>query len=145
MVSDSKTEPIPPAIRFLPADRYLICQNCGITFVRTGWEQKQDPAEPEHCSGCRHVLALTQRRRGAVKWYDKRKGFGFITASDGSEVFVHRQALGQVRSLRRGDVVAFRIEQGEAGAQATEVERLQRTKRRGDRRVAQSTTNRQDA
>lgn len=117
--------PLPPDLQLSP-DRFLVCQNCGITFVWTGWERRQAGAEPQHCPGCRHVLAMTQRQRGTVKWYDRRKGFGFITASDGSEVFVHRRALGRLRSLRRGDVVAFRLEQTESGIQASGVERLSR-------------------
>jgi len=117
----------------LAPDRYLACQNCGITFVWTGWEQRQAAGEPAHCPGCRHVLALTSRQRGAVRWYDRRKGFGFITASDGSEVFVHRRALGRLRSLRRGDVLAFRVEQGEIGPQAVQVERLSRASKRQQR------------
>lgn len=133
MVSDSPTKSLSPLIHLLPSDRYLICQNCGITFVQTGWEQQRYPAEPEHCPGCRHILAFTSRQRGAVKWYDKRKGFGFITGSDGSEVFVHRRALGRLRSLRRGDVVAFRAEQSEAGVQATAVERLSRSRKKPPR------------
>ncbi len=114
----------------LAPDRYLTCQNCGVTFVWTGWEQRRAAGEPAHCPGCRHVLALTQRQRGTVRWYDRRKGFGFITASDGSEVFVHRRALGHLRSLRRGDVLAFRVEQGKIGPQAVQVERLSRPKKR---------------
>jgi len=117
----------------LAPDRFLTCQNCGITFVWTGWEQQQNPAEPDHCPGCRRVLALTSRQRGTVRWYDRRKGFGFITASDGSEVFVHRRALGRLRSLRRGDVLAFRVEQGEIGPQAVQVERLSRPKKKHQR------------
>ncbi len=111
-------------------DRFIVCQNCGLTFVWTGWEQTSGKGRPEHCPGCHHVLALTRRQRGTVKWYNARKGFGFITAADGSELFVHRRALGRLKSLRRGDVVAFRVEQGQVGPQAVAVERLSAGKRR---------------
>lgn len=109
---------------FLPADRTLACQHCGVRFVWTGWEQAQDGSEPAHCPGCRHLLALTLRQRGTVKWYDRRKGFGFITAADGSEVFVRRRALAQGSGLRRGQLVAFKVEPAAQGPQAVEVEAL---------------------
>ncbi|MCO6453363.1 MAG: cold shock domain-containing protein [Caldilineales bacterium] len=108
----------------LKPDRYLECGRCGITFAWTGWEQKETSGEPVLCPGCRHLLALTRRKRGVVKWYDRRKGFGFITAIDGSEVYFNRRSLGKVRSVRRGQLVAFHTETTEQGMQAAEVERL---------------------
>ncbi len=107
-----------------PPDRYLTCQNCAITFVWTGWEQQTAEQAPHLCPGCRHLLTLTRRLRGTVKWYDRRKGFGFITASDGSEVFVHRSNLVGVHVLRRGQVVAFRREAAENGPLAVDIELL---------------------
>lgn len=106
----------------LPPDRHLTCQHCGVHFIWTGWEQQQDGAEPAHCPGCRHLLALARRQRGTVKWYDRRKGFGFITAADGSEVFVRRRALARGAGLRRGQLVAFQLEAAAQGPQAIEVE-----------------------
>lgn len=107
-------------------DRFLVCEACGIRFVWTGQEQAQGE-QPQRCPGCRHLHRLTQRLRGAVKWYDARKGFGFITAADGAEYFVHRSALGQRRVLRRGQVVAFRLGGDEGtGPQAVELEVLPR-------------------
>ncbi|MBX7235284.1 MAG: cold shock domain-containing protein [Caldilineales bacterium] len=108
----------------LPPDRTLPCHHCGVRFIWTGWEQRLDGAEPAHCPGCRHLLALTRRQRGAVKWYDRRKGIGFITAADGSEVFVRRRALIYGAALRRGQLVAFRVEPAPQGPQAVEVEAL---------------------
>ena len=119
-VADIETTPI----LALPPDRFLACDTCSVTFVWTGWQQRQQAEPPVYCPGCRALRQLTRRTRGAVKWYDARKGIGFLTAADGSEVFVHRRALGNARSLRRGQVVAFRVEEGRAGPQAAEVERL---------------------
>ncbi len=125
-MQNDPTADLPPAgfgeILFLPSDRTLQCQHCGVRFIWTGWEQRQDEAAPAHCPGCRHLLALTRRQRGTVKWYDRRKGIGFITAADGSEVFVRRRALGQGSGLRRGQLVAFRVETAAQGPQAVEVE-----------------------
>lgn len=108
----------------LPSDRTLSCQHCGVRFIWTGWEQQGDEAEPGHCPGCRHLLALAQQQRGTVKWYDRRKGFGFITAADGNEVFVRRRALAHGSALRRGQLVAFKVEPAPQGPQAVEVEPL---------------------
>jgi len=114
----------PPLALTPPPDLFLACTHCGISFVWTGWEQ-QEEAAPALCPGCRHLHALTRRLRGAVKWYDARKGFGFITAADGAEYFVHRSALGSRRALRRGQVVAFRLGEGESGGpQVIDLEQL---------------------
>jgi len=60
-----------------------------------------------------------------VKWYDRRKGWGFITQTNGEEIFVHRSGLAEgVGSLRDGELVEFSIEQTPKGPQAVDVQRL---------------------
>ncbi len=48
---------------------------------------------------------------GAVKWFSEKKGYGFITAEDGIDVFVHCSAVKRdgFRSLNEGDQVEFEI------------------------------------
>ncbi len=104
----------------LPPDRILSCQHCGIQFVWTGWEQRHDDHSPQFCCGCRHLLAMTPRW-GVVKWYDRRKGFGFITMPDGTDVYVRRHDVRGVRRLSRGQVVSFRLKQGKNGPRAIKV------------------------
>ena len=65
--------------------------------------------------------------KGTVKWFNDKKGYGFITPEDGSEdCFVHFSAIkGEgFKSLQEGDKVEFEITQGEKGRQAGNVVRL---------------------
>lgn len=60
---------------------------------------------------------------GKVKWFNPKKGFGFITAENGDEVFVHYKSIeGDGRKiLREGQSVRFVIVQSEKGPQAEKV------------------------
>lgn len=63
------------------------------------------------------------RERGVVKWFNVKKGFGFITWDEGEDVFVHfRSIRGQGhRSLNEGQRVKFTVVRGEKGPQAEDV------------------------
>lgn len=65
--------------------------------------------------------------RGQVKWFDPKKGFGFIYGPSGQDVFVHyTQIEGDgFRSLRDGEMVDYELKQGDKGWQASTVKRVQ--------------------
>ncbi len=60
---------------------------------------------------------------GTVKWFDDRKGYGFIERENGEDVFVHFSNIqGEgFKSLEQGDKVSFDVQEGERGLQAVNV------------------------
>ncbi len=61
--------------------------------------------------------------KGTVKFFNETKGFGFITAEDGKQVFVHKSALGEGVTLHENDSVTFDVEQGDKGPKAANVKK----------------------
>ena len=64
--------------------------------------------------------------KGTVKWFNAKKGFGFISDEEGNDVFVHCSALQMdgFKVLDEGDEVEFEVVNGEKGPQAANVTKL---------------------
>ena len=64
---------------------------------------------------------MDKRETGIVKWYNKSKGYGFITPDYGKDIFVHHNALIEAHWLKEGERVEYAVVQGEKGLQAGDV------------------------
>ena len=74
------------------------------------------------------MLKETQRMTGTVKWYNEKKGFGFITLDrDGKDIFLHHTALqpNEDNNITSGDYLTFTIQPQKKGLAAIEVTRLE--------------------
>ena len=66
---------------------------------------------------------MSDRVSGTVKWFDRRKGYGFVAQPDGPDVFVHYSAIrGEgYRNLAPGQAVEFSVGTGPKGLHALDV------------------------
>ena len=63
---------------------------------------------------------------GTVKWFNESKGYGFITAEDGTDVFAHFSEIqgNGFKTLAEGDSVSFEVTRGDKGPKATNIVKL---------------------
>jgi CspA family cold shock protein len=62
--------------------------------------------------------------KGAIKWYNSRKGYGFIEGEDGKDIFVHRTSVPTGTFLNEGDKVEYEVEESERGPKAINIKKL---------------------
>lgn len=66
--------------------------------------------------------------RGQIKWFDNKKGFGFIVGEEGQrDIFVHYSSIAGdgFRSLRDGEAVEYEVVDSDKGPQAQNVRRIE--------------------
>jgi len=62
--------------------------------------------------------------KGTVKWFNEKKGFGFLSTTEGKDVFVHFSAIensGGFKTLNQGDSVEFNVVESDKGPKAENV------------------------
>ena len=71
---------------------------------------------------CRMEVAMAT---GSVKWFDEKKGYGFIEGQDGSDIFVHFSDIQEegFRKLAEGETVQYELLEGQKGPRAANVMR----------------------
>ena len=60
---------------------------------------------------------------GKVKWYNPRKGYGFIEGEDGKDIFIHRTSIPQGLFLKEEDKVEYEIEETDKGPKAVNIKK----------------------
>ena len=61
---------------------------------------------------------------GVIKWYNVRKGYGFIEVEDGKDIFLHQSEIPEGTRLDEGDKVSFDVEETDKGAQAVNIKKM---------------------
>lgn len=66
---------------------------------------------------------MSQRETGQVKWFNEKKGFGFIVNEHGDDIFVHYKDIQGVgfKTLHENDTVSYLVEKGAKGLKAQDV------------------------
>ena len=62
--------------------------------------------------------------KGTVKWFNDRKGYGFIEGEDNKDIFVHRNSIPEGTYIDEGDQVEYEVESSEKGPSAINIKKI---------------------
>ena len=96
-----------------------------IGFGRNGFEGAPKVAHRQEVANSKKER-IQEMPEGRVKWFNDKKGYGFIETKDQGDVFVHHTAIecDGFRSLSEGENVTFEVERGPKGPQAVKVKKV---------------------
>jgi CspA family cold shock protein len=71
-------------------------------------------------------IQMDEREKGIVKWFNDKKGYGFISRESGNDIFVHHSSIVSegFRSLKEGEQVEFSVKQDAKGQAAVDVRKI---------------------
>ena len=113
-------------------DTIVTCKECGKQYIYTVERQRQmaepgmEVSIPDTCDGCTQRVKYGGKLHGRIKWFSLEKGYGFVVADSGGEIFVHRNSVlpaddGNLPRLEEGQEVLYEASDSPKGPQAVQV------------------------
>ena len=117
--------------RNIDAIRYILSavaakerKRCVLEIVEEA-QPRSSPTPPRSLPVDLHAKS-SGKRKGVVKWFDDKRGYGFITMDEGGDIFVHHGNIAGtgVKTLKEHDSVTFEVTQGDKGLKAENIVKL---------------------
>jgi cold shock protein len=61
--------------------------------------------------------------QGKIKWYNTKKGYGFVESEEGKDIFIHRSSVPDGLFLKEGDSIEYEIEETDKGPKAVNIKK----------------------
>lgn len=92
------------------------CLRSITTFNTDPFNLSSNPSQAQNSHNDDGLPSRGRREQGTVKWFDRQKGYGFITRESGPDLFVHFSAVkGEMGILQEGQKVSFSVGSGRKG------------------------------